>query len=102
MRSKLVCGGRGGGAGRRRSRTEPDPHRAVRAHGNLRGVRMEALDGNAIAGDLFEYFGGEMTTVTGSCRHCGARAQIAELQVYTKAPGMVARCRSCGSVVMVL
>lgn len=62
---------------------------------------MEALDGNAIAGHLFEYFGGEMTTATGSCRHCGARSQIAELRVYARAPGMVARCRSCGAVVMV-
>lgn len=63
---------------------------------------MEALDGNAIAGQLFEYFGGEMTTATGSCRHCGARSHIAELRVYARAPGMVARCRSCGAVVMVV
>lgn len=63
---------------------------------------MEALDGNAIAGHLFEYFGQEMTTATGVCRHCGARAQIAEVRVYSQAPGVVARCRSCGAVVMVV
>jgi uncharacterized Zn finger protein len=63
---------------------------------------MEPLDGNAIAGTLYEYFGSEMTTVIGSCAHCGASGQIAELVVYVRAPGAVARCRSCGSAVLVL
>lgn len=63
---------------------------------------MEALDGNAIAGPLFEYFGTEMTVVSGSCTHCGAVSQIAELQVYLRAPGTVARCAHCGNVVIVL
>lgn len=63
---------------------------------------MEALDGNAIAGPLFEYFGAEMTTAIGSCTHCGASAQIAELAVYARAPGTVVRCRSCANVVIVL
>jgi uncharacterized Zn finger protein len=63
---------------------------------------MEPLDGNAIAGSLYEYFGSEMTTVIGSCAHCGASGQIAELVVYVRAPGAVARCRSCGSTVLVL
>jgi uncharacterized Zn finger protein len=63
---------------------------------------MEALDGNAIAGQLFELFGDEMTTATGRCTHCGTVAQIAELVVYVRAPGTVVRCRNCGSVVMVL
>ncbi|HTX32178.1 MAG TPA: DUF6510 family protein [Solirubrobacteraceae bacterium] len=63
---------------------------------------MEALDGNAIAGPLMVRFGTEMTAAVGTCRHCGAIEQIAELRVYAKAPGMVARCRVCGSVVIVL
>jgi Family of unknown function (DUF6510) len=63
---------------------------------------MEAIDGNAIAGSLFEVFGVEMTTSTGTCRHCGAWAQIAELRVYSCAPGSVVRCRVCGNVVMVV
>ena len=33
---------------------------------------MDPLDGNAIAGDLFEVFGAEMTTAVGTCAHCGA------------------------------
>ena len=63
---------------------------------------MEALDGNAIAGMLLERYGAEMTTAVGACAHCGATAQIAELRVYTRAPGAVARCRACGNVVIVL
>lgn len=62
---------------------------------------MEALDGNAIAGLLFDVFGAEMTTATGVCASCGATAYVAELEVYVQAPGTVARCRSCGSVLMV-
>ena len=63
---------------------------------------MDALDGNAIAGALFEYFGAEMTTAAGACAHCGTRAQIAELAVYPRSPGTVVRCRHCGNVVIVL
>lgn len=63
---------------------------------------MEPLDGNAIAGTLTEYFGAEMTIVSGTCHHCGASSQIAELRVYTNAPGPVARCPACGNVVIVL
>jgi DNA-directed RNA polymerase subunit RPC12/RpoP len=63
---------------------------------------MEALDGNAIAGQLFEVFGQEMTMATGTCAHCGATGQIAELRVFSRAPGAVVRCRRCGSAVIVL
>jgi hypothetical protein len=62
---------------------------------------MEALDGNAIAGTLFEHFGAEMTEALGKCGHCGSTAQIAELRVYLCAPGTVGRCPACGNVVMV-
>jgi hypothetical protein len=63
---------------------------------------MDALDGNAIAGDLLAAYGREMTAETGTCRNCGATAAIAELRVYTRAPGAVARCPTCDAVVMVL
>ena len=62
---------------------------------------MEALDGNAIAGTLLEYFGKEMTVVRGVCGHCGSSAQVAQLRVYSRAPGSVVRCPACGNVVMV-
>jgi hypothetical protein len=60
------------------------------------------LDGNAIAGQLFEVFGAEMTTATGVCANCGATAPVAEFRVYLRAPGTVARCRNCDAVLMVL
>jgi hypothetical protein len=63
---------------------------------------MDALDGNAIAGLLFDVFGAEMTTVTGVCANCGASGPVAELAVYLRAPGTVVRCRHCDSVLMVL
>jgi hypothetical protein len=63
---------------------------------------VDYLDGNAIAGQLFEYYGREMTTVGGTCGHCGTHGQVAELRVYARAPGAVARCASCGSVVIVI
>ncbi len=65
-------------------------------------LAVEALDGNAMAGTLFEYFGVEMTTHSGRCGHCGAGGQMAELRVYNRAPGWIARCNSCGEVVIVM
>jgi len=63
---------------------------------------MEALDGNAIAGALYDVFGTEMTTATGVCASCGARSVLAETRVYLRAPGTVVRCASCSAVLMVL
>ena len=63
---------------------------------------MEALDGNALAGPLFDYFGSEMTNVAGKCAHCGKPSQIAQLVVYSRAPGAVVRCPHCGNIVIVL
>ena len=63
---------------------------------------MEAVDGNALGGTLLEHFGVEMTTASGICAHCGTGAQIAELRVYLRAPGAVARCRNCDGVVLVV
>lgn len=63
---------------------------------------MEALDGNAIAGRLVHVFGAEMTNARGECASCGATAYLAEFQVYLQAPGIVARCRSCEAILMVL
>jgi len=40
---------------------------------------MDALDGNAIAGQLVVVFGKEMTTATGECGRCGRRGPVAEV-----------------------
>ena len=63
---------------------------------------MDAVDGNAIAGVLFEHFGHEMTMAQVRCMHCQHTSLMAELRVYMKAPGDVARCPVCDKVVMVI
>jgi hypothetical protein len=63
---------------------------------------MEPLDGNAIGGQLYEAFGTEMTGASTVCGSCGAACLLAEVEVYLRAPGTVARCRCCGAVLMVL
>jgi len=62
---------------------------------------MEALDGNAIGGMLYQVFGAEMTMAQAVCGHCGARGPLAECEVYLGGPGVVVRCRVCHTIVMV-
>ncbi len=63
---------------------------------------MQALDGNAIGGLLWEVFREDLTAATKVCGGCGDRGPLAEVVVYLRAPGTVARCRACGNVLMVL
>jgi hypothetical protein len=58
------------------------------------------LDGNAIAGDLMEVFGSELTVAWAVCRSCGAHDPLAELHVYRDAPGIVGRCCRCEAVLL--
>ena len=64
-------------------------------------VDEETLDGNAIGGLLIEVFGTDLTTAVATCGSCGAVRQVAELPVYMPGLGIVVRCRSCESVLMV-
>jgi hypothetical protein len=61
---------------------------------------MEAVDGNAIGGLLLEVFGTEMTGALTVCGTCGDARPVGELAVYLRAPGTIARCRTCDSVLM--
>ena len=63
---------------------------------------MDTLDGNAIAGTLFDVFGEDMTTVAGSCVQCGRTGVLAEITVYLNAPGIVARCSQCDNLLIVI
>jgi hypothetical protein len=58
------------------------------------------LDGNAVAGLLMDLFGAEMTETMSQCAHCGNRGPMAELVAYTRAPGLVLRCRICTQIVL--
>ena len=61
---------------------------------------MEALDGNAIGGALYDIFGVEMTTATTICLSCGGSLLLAEQAVYSRGPGIVVRCRACESILL--
>jgi hypothetical protein len=56
------------------------------------------VDGNAIAGALSELFAVDVSVATLECRGCGLGGVVAEVVVYLAAPGIVARCRECDSV----
>jgi hypothetical protein len=58
------------------------------------------LDGNAIGGLLHELFGVELTAAPCVCGNCGAREEMARLDVYVHAPGVVVRCRHCEAVMI--
>jgi hypothetical protein len=63
---------------------------------------MEELDGNGAAGKLSEIFALEMTGARGRCGSCGNVGELAEARAFLDAPGVVLRCRSCESVLVVL
>jgi predicted RNA-binding Zn-ribbon protein involved in translation (DUF1610 family) len=58
------------------------------------------LDGNALGGELGELFTADITTATGRCASCGMVSAIGQTRVYTRAPGLVARCPGCGEVML--
>ena len=61
---------------------------------------MNALDGNAMAGDLRELFAVDVTTAVATCAGCGEPSVVGRLRVWGPAPGLVARCPSCDDVVL--
>jgi hypothetical protein len=63
---------------------------------------MDAVDGNAIGALMIDVFGTEMTAASSTCATCGASRPVAELVVFRQAPGTVVRCRTCGSILIVL
>ena len=58
------------------------------------------VDGNELAGPLSEIFATDVTGAIGRCAHCGRVGPVAELRVYTQAPGWVGRCPGCEEVVL--
>jgi hypothetical protein len=57
-------------------------------------------DGNALAGPLAEIFAVDLTAALGTCTACQTVGPLARLRVYHHAPGLVARCPSCGHVIL--
>ncbi|MEO7889591.1 MAG: DUF6510 family protein [Vicinamibacterales bacterium] len=63
-------------------------------------AREMMLDGNAVAGELMEMFGTEMTANDAECGTCGQTHAVGALLAFTHAPGLVLRCPSCEAVVV--
>lgn len=57
-------------------------------------------DGNALAGPLSEIFTVDITMAGARCTSCGRAGPVADLRVYSHAPGLVARCPSCEEVIL--
>lgn len=57
-------------------------------------------DGNALAGPLSELFAVDVVSAQGRCASCGTTGPVAQLHVYGPGPGLVARCPTCGQVVL--
>lgn len=58
------------------------------------------LDANAVAGDLAELFGFEMTAAIHRCVHCGNVGAMGTLLAWTQGPGVTLRCCICRDVVL--
>jgi len=53
------------------------------------------LDGNAVAGELEQIFGRDMTMAVARCAGCEREAQLGALMAFTRGPGVVLRCPAC-------
>jgi hypothetical protein len=58
------------------------------------------LDGNAVAGEMEELLGSDMTAALHRCANCGNLGALATLRAYTGGPGTVLRCSICREVVI--
>ncbi|MFG1932675.1 DUF6510 family protein [Mycobacterium sp. NPDC048908] len=56
------------------------------------------VDGNAAAGDFAEILGFDVTTAMLICAGCAHDVAFAESHVYSRGPGIVARCPGCDNV----
>jgi hypothetical protein len=65
----------------------------------MSGIAELRLDGNAVGGVMLELLGVELTVAPCTCAGCGAREELARLDVYVGA-GIVVRCCHCEAVMV--
>ncbi|NJD59599.1 MAG: hypothetical protein C3F13_00140 [Anaerolineales bacterium] len=58
------------------------------------------LDGNAIAGILYDLFSVEMTLAPVECAACGSISAVGRLLAFVESPGYVIRCPDCQGIIM--
>jgi len=57
-------------------------------------------DGNALAGPMADVFSVDLTATVAVCAGCGRAGAVAELRVYGRGPGLVARCPGCSEIML--
>ena len=62
--------------------------------------RYNFVDGNELAGIMRELFAVDITAARGQCAGCGRESAMAETMVFSRAPGLIARCPGCESVLI--
>jgi len=58
------------------------------------------VDGNAVAGQLQQIFGREMTTAIARCAGCANDAEMGALMAFMRGPGVVLRCPECEATIV--
>ena len=53
------------------------------------------VDGNAVAGELEQIFGRDMTVAVARCAGCDRESELGALMAFTRGPGVVLRCPAC-------
>jgi hypothetical protein len=59
---------------------------------------MLMVDGNAVAGELAQIFGRDLTMAVTRCGGCGADSRVGALMAFVRGPGVVLRCPVCGAI----
>ena len=57
------------------------------------------VDGNAVAGELEQIFGRDMTVAVARCAGCARDSPMGALMAFTRGPGVVLRCPACQQAV---
>ena len=57
------------------------------------------VDGNAVAGQLVDVFGRDMTMAVARCAGCANEAEMGALMAFTRGPGVVLRCLACEAAI---
>ena len=58
-------------------------------------IATNVVDGNAVAGMLWDVFGADVTALIGVCGGCGEAAPVAETIVELDETAAIVRCRTC-------
>ena len=57
------------------------------------------VDGNAVAGQLEQIFGRDMTMTVARCAGCARDAEMGALMAFMRGPGTVLRCPACQNAI---